>query len=144
MTKSILLLLFALMIGAEAKGQQFNCKHRFTNTGFDDENIFVVKLRYGNNSNSPDTLWIGKERHFILCCGDWHGWTKRNKIPVNASKSDGYALCQDTDPKNGRAIGRPVNKDWYWMIYLDDICGHKLYRVTHVNFKTNQYIAYLK
>lgn len=143
-TKIALLVFVIAMVMLNAEAQSFKSKHRFSNDGYDDEQTIKIRLGYGRNTNSCDTLFIGKEVHYVLACGDWHGWTKDEKRPKNASNSDGFCLAQETNPKNGRQSFKPINKDWYWLIYLDDMCGHKLLRLTHQNFKTNQYTAYIK
>lgn len=139
-TFTILALLILSSLGL--RGQTFHCKHRFTNSGFDDEETITIKLRYGHHG-ACDTLFIGKSIHYVLVCGSWSGWAKWDKKPKDASKSDGYCLTQEVNPKNGRRI-MPNKSEWFWFIYLDDMCGHKLYRVTYMNLKTNQYIAYIK
>jgi hypothetical protein len=143
MKNNLLLLTALILTSISVKGQSFKSKHQFDNSGFYEEHI-KVRLGYGKTANACDTLFIGKEVHYILACGDWHGWEAGHVFKSNESTDEGFALCHEVNPKNGRDAFKSAKKDWYWFLYLDDMCGKKLYRVTHVNYKLNQYISYLK
>ncbi len=115
-------------------------KHQFDNNGYYEDSI-VCRIAYGSKDNSCDTIFIGKQVYYVLMCGTW-----RSSINTKTNvESEGYALSMEVDPKNGRRSMPYENRGrYYWLVYLDEMCGFRLSRLTRVDRVSNTYISYLK
>ncbi len=109
-------------------------KHQFDNNGYYEQPI-VCRIAYGSTDNACDTIFIGKQIYYVLICGSWQGC-------VNKSECEGYALSMEVNPKYGRQTNSKSR--YYWLVYLDEMCGFRLKRLTRFDRITNAYTSFLK